>query len=152
MLRDIATDAAANALGRRPAELRDWRGAWFLTGVGERVGKVTMYSRGEIGMIAIAIFLNGCGFKMGAAFAIARAHARQIQEAAAPNATSPQTLFVRIDSKITDGYSASAAPSNGVGAETAGNAQAVIGLNLKRIVDDALTRLKDDSRKNTKAA
>lgn len=151
MFRDIATDAVAHALGRRPAELREWRGAWFLEGVGERVGKLTMYSRAEIGLIAVAIFLNGCGMKMGAAFSIARVHSRQIREAAAPNAASAYNLVVRIDSRITDGYSSVASP-DGVGDEIAGNAQAVIGLNLQRIVGDALARLKDDPGRNTKAA
>ena len=151
MIRDVPTDAAAHAVARPPAVLRELHHAWLLEGVGERVGQVRMYARGEVGLIAVALLLNGCGMKMGAAFSIARKHARQIFDAATQNSSSA-TLLVRIDSKSRDGYATSVAVPDGIGSEATGNAQAIIGLNLKRIVDDALMRIPDNSRRTTKAA
>jgi len=100
-----------------------------------------MYARGEVGLIAVAFFLRGCGLKTGAAFAIAREHAHQIRDAAGPTAAADPMLLVRIDSRFAAGYVASIAPSDDAGAGTAGTAQAILGINLKRVVDVALTRL-----------
>jgi len=143
MIRNVTTEAAAYAINRRPNDLREWRAAWLLEGVGERDGRLTVYSLGEVGLLAVACFLQRWGMKLGASFSIARAHTDRIATAVLPSAAGEQSLQIRIDSRLWAGYAASSptgAPSIG---ESLEDVEAMLTVNLNRVVGAALLRLAD---------
>ena len=143
MIGNITTEAAAYAIERRPNDLREWRAACFLENIGERNGRRTVYSLGEVGLLAVACFLQRWGMKLGASFSIARAHAERIAAAVSSSAEGEQSLQIRIDSRLWAGYAASSPTGAPLIGESLEDAEAILTVNLNRVVGAALLRLRD---------
>ena len=141
MVRDIPSTIAGPALGVSHAHLRDLRAAVLTDHLGERQGKMMFYGAAELLEMEVGFFLARHGLRRGAAFAVAREHARRIHAAVSPRASdADQFLLIIIDDRLRDGYSVQISDAS---AATMNDATAVLGINLRRLAGDLTARLQE---------
>jgi hypothetical protein len=86
MNRFLGPHAAAAGADVTADYVRHCRRCRHLDGIGERDGKMTVYSVGEIVRIAVALHLTHFGFTLRAAFEAVTEHATKIEALGAPGA------------------------------------------------------------------
>lgn len=81
MIRNLTGEAADDAAGIHPDNIRDWRRKGFLEGYGERFGRQYLYADQEIFRLAVANILSKSGLAMRAAFQVVSDNETQLDAA-----------------------------------------------------------------------
>lgn len=139
MIHNLKSDAVAYGLNVPPVKLRHLRSACLLDGLGVRDGQHWLFAAEEVGQLAVAMFLHRCGLRLGMCFVIARLHAAKIHSVLSPQAAPDPILTIQINDQLADGCAVTT-ESNPEGA------QALLGVNVARIVGDAMIRLREFMR------
>lgn len=137
--RNIPSDAAAIALGCSTRDLIHLRRALLIDHVGERVGRGVQYSMVETAEMAVAMWLHRHGLRQGLSFKIAKDSRQQIAAALSADDGKSPLLAVIFDAALEGGC----APvvTNSCDQAPVSAAEAILTVNLTRVVGDALTRL-----------
>lgn len=143
--RNITASQLAAAVGCRPIDLITLRRARMIIHIGEKDGRNVLYSIAETAEIGIAFFLYRHGLRQGMAFALAKEHREQIAEALSAGGETGSFLTIIIDRHLADGFAA-APRSSGEDGTQMGNAEALLVLNLSRVVGDVLARLAEATK------
>lgn len=130
----IDSTVACIALGIPPHQMRQWRAAGYLDGIGRRERKTYSHTAVEFGQLALGNFVRSHGFSLRRAFAIAHAHAAQIRGALSL-ATAEDTV-VRVPLTLDRPYG----PFDERGADE-DEAVGVLVINLAELCRRALERV-----------
>jgi len=140
MVRNIESRFVAAALRLSTVGFRD-RTRALAEHMGERSGRVRLYSIEEVAEFAVAEFMHRHGIRLARAFQLARTHRYRIQQAVRSVDEKSDDQFMVVEITGDEGYAvggfAGAAETHMRGAD------AMLGLNLTRIIGAVLVRLRD---------
>jgi hypothetical protein len=144
MLTEYSPHATAYAARCKPDTLRDWRRLGFFKGLGERKGKVHLFTLSDVARIAVAAFIARNGASLREAFEIVGERGWTIDAVAAgernaPSAGNDYYLSFVVNPDCSFPESIAGAPASTIQFDT--EPTGVLQVNVSKLIRSALERL-----------